>query len=286
MHLSSIFKEYGVDIQNTKLVRHPLNKPDIRDVYDKGMIEAYQESQSKNCFDNCKYIASFVGTTKTEAKFIGLYEIVSFVDGEAVKQYMPKDYPYPDHFDKDHRYYQMKKLTVMEDLIDRLIIDWGKATLSWFQWAENDKEVLSIASREEIPFPGYESFIKSYSELAEIIDAADSGNDRYRKWREALSNVNGIYLICDTKHNKQYIGSTYNDEGILGRWAQYIKTKDGGDVGIKEHLKKYPDAHLGFQFTILKILPKPISIDEATQVESLYKNKLCTRNEEYGLNRN
>ena len=74
MHLSSILKEYGVDIKKTKLVRHPLNKTDIRDVYERGMIEAYQSSQSKNCFDNCKYIASFVGTTGTEAKFIGLYE--------------------------------------------------------------------------------------------------------------------------------------------------------------------------------------------------------------------
>ena len=286
MHLSSIFKEYGVDIKNTKLVRHPLNKADIRDVYDRGMIEAYQSCQSKNCFDNCEYIAAFVGTTRTEAKFIGLYKITGSVDGEEVQKYMPEGYPYPDHFDSNHRYYHMKKLEVMGDLVDRLIIEWGKSTLSWFQWAENDKEVLSIASREEIPFPGYESFIKSYSELAEIIDAADSDNDRYRKWREALSNVNGIYLICDTKHNKQYIGSTYNNDGILGRWSQYIKTKDGGDVGIKEHLKKHPDAYLGFQFTILKILPKPISIDEATQVESLYKNKLCTRNEGYGLNHN
>ena len=286
MHLSSIFKEYGVDTKNAKIVRHPLNKADIQDVYDRGMIEAYQASQSKNCFDNCQYIASFVGTMKTEAKFIGFYKIDGFVDGDAVRQYMPEDYPYPEHFDKNHWYYKMKKLTVMEDLVDRLIIDWGKSTLSWFQWAENDKEVLSIASREEIPFPGYESFIKSYSELAEIISAVDGGNDRYRKWREALSNVNAIYLICDTKHNKQYIGSTYSDEGVLGRWTNYIKTKDGGDVGIKEHLKKYPDAYLDFQFTILKILPKPISIDEATQVESLYKNKLCTRNKDYGLNRN
>ena len=57
-------------------------------------------------------------------------------------------------------------------------------------------------------------------------------------------------------------------------------------MGIKEHLKNHPDAYLNFQFTILKILPKPISIDEATQVESLYKNKLCTRNECYGLNCN
>ncbi len=282
MHLSSVFKEYGVDIKNTKLVRHPLNKTDIRDVYERGMIEAYQSSQSKNCFDNCKYIASFIGTSGTEAKFIGLYEIIETIEGAAVRNHMPEGYPYPDHFDETHIYYAMKKMDVMSDMDNKLIIDWGKGALAWFQWAENDKEVLSIASRDEIPFPGYEALILTYSDLANIVD----GDIRYQKWREALSNVNGIYLICDTKRNKQYIGSTYNDIGILGRWTEYVKTLDGGDVGIKSHLRKYPDAHFDFQFTILRVLPKPISINEATQIESLYKNKLCTRNEENGLNRN
>ena len=282
MHLSSIFNEYGVDIKNTKLVRHPLNKPDIRDVYDRGMIEAYQNSQSKNVFDNCKYIAAFVGTAGTEAQFIGMYEIIGTEDGEAVKKHMPKDYPYPDHFDPNHRYYDMQKMSVMSDLDNKLVIDWGKGALAWCQWAENDKEVLSIASRNEITFPGYEEVILSYTELVNIVN----GDVQYQKWRDALSNVNGIYLICDTKRNKQYIGATYNDIGILGRWSEYVKTLDGGDVGIKEHLKENPNAHFDFQFTILRVLPKPISINEATQVESLYKNKLCTRNKAYGLNRN
>ena len=56
--------------------------------------------------------------------------------------------------------------------------------------------------------------------------------DRYKKWIEALSNVNGIYLLCDTKRNKQYIGSTYNNMGIMGRWTEYYKTHHGGDEGI------------------------------------------------------
>lgn len=66
------------------------------------------------------------------------------------------------------------------------------------------------------------------------------------------------------KHNKQYIRSTYNDFGILGLWTEYVKTLDGGDVGIRSHLKQHPDAHFGFQFTIFKVLPKSISINEAT----------------------
>lgn len=29
MHLSAIFKDYGVDVKKTKLVRHPLNKEEV-----------------------------------------------------------------------------------------------------------------------------------------------------------------------------------------------------------------------------------------------------------------
>lgn len=282
MHLSSIFKEYGVDIEQTKLVRHPLNKGDVRDVYNRGMIEAYQSTQSKNCFDNCKYIAAFMGTNKTEALFIGMYEIIESVAGSEVASLMPEDYPYPEHFADDHIYYKMQKLDVMSDMDKKLVIDWGQATRSWFQWANNDKEVLSISNRDEIEFPGYEDMILSYADLGDIVD----GEIRYRKWIEALKNVNGIYLICDTKRNKQYVGSSYNDDGILGRWTEYYKTHHGGDVDIKEHLRKYPDAYYDFQFTILRILPKNVADKEAIRVEGIYKNKLCTRNPEYGLNKN
>ena len=282
MHLSSIFKEYGVDIEQTKLVRHPLNKGDVRDVYNRGMIEAYQSTQSKNCFDNCKFIAAFMGTNKTEALFIGMYEIIESVAGSEVASLMPEDYPYPEHFADDHIYYKMQKLDVMSDMDKKLVIDWGQATRSWFQWANNDKEVLSISNRDEIEFPGYEDMILSYADLGDIVD----GEIRYRKWIEALKNVNGIYLICDTKRNKQYVGSSYNDDGILGRWTEYYKTHHGGDVDIKEHLRKYPDAYYDFQFTILRILPKNVADKEAIRVEGIYKNKLCTRNPEYGLNKN
>ena len=282
MHLSSIFKEYGIDIKRTKIVRHPLSKEDIREVHKCGMLADYQASQVIHWFDNCSYVASFVGTTKTEAKFFGLYEITGTIDGADVRKKMPKDYPFPDHFDASHRYYVMKKMDVMSELIDRLYIEWGKGTQAWCQRAENDKAVLSIASREEIPFPGYEALILNYSQLSDIV----YGDVRYQKWREALSNVNGIYLICDTKHHKQYVGSTYNNDGILKRWDEYVKTCDGGDVKIKEHLKKHPKAYQDFQFTILKLLPNPVTQKEAVDAETLYKKKLCTYNEEYGLNLN
>ena len=110
-----------------------------------------------------------------------LYEIVDTIDGSEVMKHMPEGYPYPDHFDDTHRFYVMKKLETMSDMDNKLIIDWGKGALAWFQWAENDKEVLSIASRDEVPFPGYESLILSYKEDKE--DLWQTGNTYIRKGR-------------------------------------------------------------------------------------------------------
>lgn len=284
MRLSTILKDYGLKIEETKLVRHPLNKKDVRKVYSKGgvpFIEAYQASQSKRIFDNCKYIVTFIGTVGNQSKFVGVYKILGVIDGPEVKDYMPEGYPYEEHFDDSHVYYQMERADIMTDLVDRLIIDW-LSPRSWFNWASTDKEVLSIQSCDELEFPGYENLILTYTELSNIVD----GDEKYQKWRDALSNVNGIYLICDTKHNMQYIGSTYNNEGVLGRWTNYVHTLDGGDVGIKAHLKKHPKAYLDFQFTILRILPKPIEMTAAVDVETLYKKKLGSRNEITGLNKN
>lgn len=278
MHLSSILNEYGIDIEHSKIVRHPLTRSEIKQVYDMGMIDIYQSLQSQYVYKDCKYIISFVGTVKTEAKFIGVYEIFGVISGPDVKKYVPEDYP----LGLDRIIYQTKKLDVMGDLDNRLIIDWGRATQKWCQRASTDKKVLSIASRDLIPFPGYESLIVSFSELEAIV----MEDERYEKWRDALRNVNAIYLICDTKRNKQYIGSTYNDNGVLGRWSSYYYTHDGGDIEIGNHLNQFPLAYLDFQYTILKVLPNSVSSVEAIQFESLYKNKLCTRNKDYGLNDN
>ena len=62
MKLSSVLIEYGIDIKNTKIVRHPYNKQEIKIIYDSGFIEAYQCEQGNAVFDNCKYILAFLGT--------------------------------------------------------------------------------------------------------------------------------------------------------------------------------------------------------------------------------
>lgn len=284
MHLSTILKEYGLNPDEVKLTRHPLSNKEVKKIYatNKNYLFDYQSIQPNNIFDNVNYVITFVGIEGCKAaRFIGALKVIGRSDGGNHKDMMPSDYPYPDQF-LDEYYYKMEKTDIMSDLENRLVIDWP-SPLSWCQNGTTDKKVIAIYSDEIVPFVGYENVILNFEELLNIA----TNSDMYVKWQDALSEVNGIYLICDIKNNKQYIGSTYNSDGILGRWMNYIKDPYTGDnVEISTHIQQFPDAYKSFQFSILKILPKDISQVEAIRIENLYKKKLNTRNSVYGLNRN
>jgi hypothetical protein len=84
-------------------------------------------------------------------------------------------------------------------------------------------------------------------------------------------------LIQDTKTGKQYVGSTYGNDGIWGRWKEYAATGHGDDDLLIQELEN--DALYAmkyFQWTILEILPLKISGNEAIDRESLWKKKFCT----------
>ena len=90
-----------------------------------------------------------------------------------------------------------------------------------------------------------------------------------------LSAVNCIYVISDRASKSLYVGSTYNTEGIWGRWKQYAET---GGHGYDVTLRKLCDAnHLygnNLSWSIMEILPLNISQDEAVAIETRYKAKL------------
>lgn len=282
MHLSAVLKDYGLNPKELKIVRHPLNKKDVKVIYNRGFIETYQSHQGKPVFDKIKYVVTFIGTVGNTARFIGVYEVKNRLEGKDREKAFPKDYPYLEQSNYGY-FYVLEKTDIMADLQGRLVIDWPNP-VSWCQWGTTDKDVLSISPERVEDFPGYENICKSYDEIAPIFD--DGQAEVWQKWRDTLKNVNGVYLICDIVRNKQYIGSTYNPGGIYKRWEEYIESYHGGDMLIKKHLKKYPGAYHDFQFSILRTLPLTITKDEAIQIEKLYKKKLNTRNDDYGLNDN
>lgn len=282
MKLSSLFNEYGINPKRTKLVRHPYNLPRVKTTYDTGFLWAYQNVQSKPRFDRCVYVLVFLGTTGTRSDFMGCYRVGERFEGDERRSRMPEGYPFPDEYESGF-YYDLVLDDTMKDLIGRLVIDWGTGR-TFHQWASNEKEILEIRPGKRTgcveAFRSHEETILSFDELGEIV----SDPVLYDDWNLALSSINAIYLILDRKTGKQYIGSTYGQDGLLGRWRSYVDTKHGGDEGIKAALKERPEGYKHFQFTILRVLPKTITADEAIQIESLYKEKLGTR--KFGMNQN
>ena len=105
-----------------------------------------------------------------------------------------------------------------------------------------------------------------------------------REWHRMLSAIAGVYLITDMVTGKQYVGSAYGAEGILGRWATYVRTFHGGNALLRDLVEAHSSYARNFQFTILRTLPASLTKNEVLEFEQLYKRKLGTR--AFGLNAN
>ena len=106
-------------------------------------------------------------------------------------------------------------------------------------------------------------------------------------WKSALSNVKGVYLICDVSNGKKYVGSAYGDAGIWSRWACYIGTGHGWTDELTRVVKEEGGliyARKNFRFSILEIMAPSIPDAAVIARESHWKRVLLTR--EHGYNRN
>lgn len=257
---SDILEKYKV-----KFVRHKDSRKEYRDLLkDRDELLKYQAYQSKNVFKDCDYIVSFFGQDRSKSLFIGVFKVNGWIEKDAGFQY------------------DFIEVSGFEDFKDRVVIDWGKATISWHQWAsDNDKEILEILPKGYLGyFPGLLNFILDFSELRMLYGNLDAN----REWYNHLSSINGIYLILDEKEGKQYIGSAYGKEGLWQRWGEYAQTGHGGNKLLKELCNDDPLYAKNFKFTVLQSLPSNVSSKDVIDLESLYKQKLGTRL--FGLNAN
>lgn len=278
MNLVELLQLKGLDTtKKIKLVRHQDQRYDVEELRRRGQLEIYQSYQGKPIFD-CDYVISFTGMEGTKAKLFSVYTVLAKKSANDVP--LPKDFIYPKMEIKDCWHYELEEVPGFEDFKDRLVIDWGKSTLSWHQWLSK-KPVTEILPQGYITdFPGYLDFILNFDELLTIINYPDAN----REWHRRLSAVAGVYLIVDKVTGNQYVGSAYGNEGILGRWKSYTKNGHGGNKLLKSLVKNAPSYAQNLRFTILRTLPKSLTKREVIEYESLYKTKLGTK--AFGLNLN
>lgn len=247
----------------------PSNIPTVYSLYlyRKDLFIKYQSEQLKKNFQHIKYIVSFIGETGTTARFVGVYKILGFVDSQVADDEIILDLQRVDSF------------VPMEE---KYVIDWGKATTSWNQYYYNEKKVVRIDEgidiNSDIPSVGsLQDAVLSYPILQQIIQDPD--------WVEELKKVHCIYAILDNLKGKLYVGSTYNTNGIYGRWEAYAKNGHGDDKDLNELIAEDPTYAVDhFQWTILELLPIDISAEKAIERESIWKIKLGTR--KFGYNNN
>lgn len=222
---------------------------------------AYQSEQKKDRFKGVDYIVSFIGEEGTTARLVGVYEVLGYDEERAQRVATGKCY------------YKMKKITgYIDEFNERVIIDWGKATISWHQWLRNHDKVVVAIERNGMDWdcPSYEQIKLSYMRLSRII------RNNIDSWRYKLTACNCIYVISDNKTGKLYVGSTYSKKnGIWGRWKKYADTGHGDNAELEKLLQEDPNyAKDNFTWSILQTLPLGISENEAVRIETLWKNKL------------
>ena len=268
---------YDIDPAKTKLVRHSNSEIPILDTFKNNLsrFETYQSFQKKNKFGNADHIAVFAPSYGTSALFLGLWNISDSISGDDDPELhqLIDECGFPPSWHNDIYFYHLEKHSVMDELSERLVIDWGGSTVAWVQG--KDKPIIEIRRQNSIgEFASYDKVQIPYQELKILcIDSAANID-----WVNALSAVNGIYLIKDNSTGKLYVGSAYGENRIFGRWSAYAANGDGGNVELKEL-----DAN-NFEFSILEIVSGTVSADEVIRREGRWKEKLGSR--EFGLNQN
>ncbi|MBQ6441494.1 MAG: GIY-YIG nuclease family protein [Lachnospiraceae bacterium] len=280
LFFSDVIKKAGIDPKNVKLIRHSLTDKLFKECYDKGKVYEYTCHQKKDFSRDYEYWAVFISGSGTLAKFYSIYKVGS--SKPDTKDNIPEGVPEKEalNYQGEYAIYDLTRVDALAEMEGKLTIDWGNSTRMWHQKGTTEKPVVYILPDEKKVFTGFENLVKTYDELKEIIE----NREVYEAWHTALSSVYAIYLIVDTETGKQYVGSAYGKDGVLGRWAVYVQTRHGNNKEMKRVICNYPERYHAFQFSILQILPKTITDEEVIHIESLWKDKLLST--KFGMNDN
>lgn len=280
LYFSDILEKAGINPKDVKLIRHSLTDKTFKQCYDKNKVYEYTCHQKIDFSKGYTYWAIFISDSGTLARFYAIYKV-----GESkpdTKDNMPVGLPEKEvlNYNGEYAVYNLIRLDELAEVEGKLIIDWGNSARMWHQKGTTEKPVVSIQPDKKKVFMGFENLVLNYDDLKEIVE----NSKIYEAWHTALSSVYAIYLIVDTETGKQYVGSAYGKDGLLGRWSVYIHTYHGNNKEMKQVICDYPERYHAFQFSILQILPKNVTVEEVIEIETLWKNKLLSI--KFGMNDN
>lgn len=277
LSLFELLTHYGINPQKLGLVRHSNKEIDVLPTYKNhhDKFTTYTGWQPAGKYAGVDHLAVFAPYKGTSAMFLGIYCIEGCTPNQSLTQsHLDKlnEYGLPEEWFHRSDFYELKHVHIADDLSERLIIEW-KSTVAWYQ--KKDKELIQIKAPFSLSdFESYETVKLLYPELKTLVSHPQSNPT----WYSALSSINAIYLIQNTLDGKLYVGSAYGNQGLWGRWSNYVRTGHGDNKLLKP---LNPD---NFEFTILEIIPPTASAGDVIDKENRWKERLGTRL--YGLNKN
>ena len=294
--LKDLIKIEGLDYENLnfKVVRHKMNQKGWENFdnlirFDNELLSAFAGSQSRPVYKDADIVLTFVALPGTKALFRTAHINHGQISFNQYKKYYKgfksflnfKEINNIDGEMLEHlNYYKLEDSRLLEGYKNRLVIEWGKSTVSWVQ-SSTHKEVTEIYPKGFVSlFPGWDKVHLSHKELSEIINNPNGNKD----WYEYLSRHSGVYVIFDSLTGNQYVGSASGGRGIWSRWEGYVKTGHNGNKGLKALSKNNPDFANNFTYSLHHVFPKTVSKNDVLYYESLLKNKLGSR--AFGLNEN
>lgn len=253
---------------------------DKREPYNEFLINRFknwQEGQTKKNFSR-EYVLSLIYYEKDIWMFGGVYEV------------LPDEPVFINEGDWTGWKYNTKLTDVQTDLIGRVFVYYKKDFRNSYPnlemipsnksvTAPRDMEIISMIEKPNSieDFPGFEN-VDINRETFETIFSQSVVS-----WKNALSNVGGIYLIVDTKTGKQYVGKADGEECIWQRWKTYYDNGHGGNAELKKILnEKGKDYKYNFKYSILEVCN--LNFGSIDKREKHWKDVLMTR--KFGLNDN
>jgi len=241
------------------------------------MMNAFKTKQSNNNLNNAEYLISLAQYYPYGPEFFmfgGIYKVEKIV---------------PEVFNNIG--YKLVLQEEYQEYIKRLIIKikepigWNSYN-RWFETIDNalEPEVYELAPNTKLGhFPGYQNVRIRHKDLQRIINKVEPS------WKDALSNVKGVYVITDISNGKLYIGSASgNANGIWQRWASYanLENPTGENKGFKEIMDLHTNEYIinNFQYSILEIFDTKTKQEIIIERENHWKKAFESK--AFGMNFN
>jgi hypothetical protein len=151
----------GYDLATCRFVRHSQKSMDLWAI-SRGNLEhyiGYQREDNANPYHNADIVFQFIPTgIKAEALFVGAYRVLEqWQFPEDQRQHRLYRSEFGENDNHPHARFDLERLSEFEDLVGRVVIDWGTSVRAWSQWCNtNQKPIVNNITREDELSKAYE----------------------------------------------------------------------------------------------------------------------------------